>query len=93
MTPFWAPVGYEGPFGGGVTEAELGAGRSLPLTEVCSAPTRPAPAGFAAPRGWARPHSAPARQVKMLCYDVLMAAPGLAAHDICAQLTCAAVTP
>lgn len=34
MVPFWAPVGYDGPLGGGVTEADLGEGRSLPLTEV-----------------------------------------------------------
>lgn len=34
MVPFWAPPGYSGPFGGNVTEEDLGEGRALPMTEV-----------------------------------------------------------
>eukprot|EP00667_Euglena_gracilis_P012977 EG_transcript_13349 len=57
MTPFWAPVGYQGTFGGGVSEEELGPGRTLPLTEV-----------------------------KMVCYDILMAVPSLTAREVLDQL-------
>jgi hypothetical protein len=34
MVPFWSPLGYDGPLGGGVKDEEVGEGRSLPLSEV-----------------------------------------------------------
>ena len=34
MTPFWFPPGYTGPLGGTLSDADLGEGRALPLTEV-----------------------------------------------------------
>jgi hypothetical protein len=33
MTPFWFPPGYTGPLGGTLSDADLGEGRALPLTE------------------------------------------------------------